>query len=533
MPKLRGAKPLAFGVSPPPKKNPLKVPDGAVQRSLVRPARAAAMDATPFDPFKIDWSKMHPPGVGPSDADKKLAFDDALSLAAPAIAWAGNVYSGAFSEGVTFLGYPYLAELTQRPEYRVISEVIATEMTRKWIGLRAKGDDNKDDKISELMDFLKYVDAQGSFYRLAEQDGFFGRSHLYFDTGDGDNPDELKMPIGNGWDDVSKAKVSPEKPIKRLSTVEAVWCYPTNYNSNDPLSPEWYNPQIWFSMAKQIHATRLLRFVGREVPDLLKPAYSFGGLSLSQIAKPYVDNWLRTRQSVSDLIHAFSVFVLGTNLSTSLMADGAELFKRIQLFTNLRDNRGLMITDKDSESLENVSAPLGTLDALQAQSQEHMAAVTRTPLVKLLGITPTGLNASSEGELRTFYDTIHSYQEKVFRRPLHTTIGFAMLSLWGEVDEDIESFFEPLWSLDEKGEAEVRKIEAETGEVHINSGVIRPEEERKRVASDPGTLYPGLKPADVPDLKEEEEAGLAIKGAGGAEKAILEEENEPQREAAE
>ncbi|WP_241502645.1 anti-CBASS protein Acb1 family protein [Bombella intestini] len=32
-------------------------------------------------------------------------------------------------------------------------------------------------------------------------------------------------------------------------------------------------------------------------------------------------------------------------------------------------------------------------------------------LVKLFGITPNGLNASSEGEIRVFYDEIAAFQE--------------------------------------------------------------------------------------------------------------------------
>jgi len=50
-----------------------------------------------------------------------------------------------------------------------------------------------------------------------------------------------------------------------------------------PSEADWYRPSEWFVMGKQIHATRLLTFVGREVPDILKPAYSFGGLSMTQI----------------------------------------------------------------------------------------------------------------------------------------------------------------------------------------------------------------------------------------------------------
>jgi phage-related protein (TIGR01555 family) len=231
------------------------------------------------------------------------------------------------------------------------------------------------------------------------------------------------------------------------------------------------------------------------------------------MAKPYVDNWLKTRQSVNDIISGFSIFALMTNLSESLQGDGQQLFDRADLFNNLRDNRGLMMLDKDSEDFKNVAAPLGSLDKLQAQAQEHMAAVARIPLVKLLGVTPSGLNASSDGEIRSFYDYIHAYQEHLFRDKLRRLMGLVMLSLWGETDDAIDFEFEPLWALDEKGEAEVRKIEAETGQILIDDGTISPEEERKRVASDPGSGYETIDVLDVPDLEEEEIEGLEPKAS--------------------
>jgi hypothetical protein len=48
-------------------------------------------------------------------------------------------------------------------------------------------------------------------------------------------------------------------------------------------------------MSREVHRSRLLTFIGRELPDILKPAYAFGGLSMSQMLKPYVDNRLRSR----------------------------------------------------------------------------------------------------------------------------------------------------------------------------------------------------------------------------------------------
>lgn len=443
-----------------------------------------------------------------------MAMDDAMQ--AVPIQWAASGLGGfAFSEGWTFLGYAYLSQLAQLPEYRSMVETIATEMTRKWIALRGVGDDDLSVEIKQLMDELERLRVQEIFRELCEGDGFFGRMNLYVDTGDTDNPEELLTPLGDGRNSISQSKMTKGK-LRRLKAVEPLWSYPANYNSNNPLKPDWYQPQTWFSMATEIHTSRFIPFIGREVPDILKAAYSFGGLALTQMAKPYVDNWLRTRQSVSDLIHAFTVFVMSTNFNQLAGADGANILKRLQVFNNFRDNTGLMVVDKDTEALTNVSAPLGTLDQLQAQSQEQMAAVSKIPLVKLLGISPHGLNASSEGEIQVFYDSIHAFQAKFFTPGLRRIIGFAQLNIWGYIDPRIVFDYEPLWSLDEKGEAEVRKIDADTGKILIDGGVIDQEEERKRVANDPGTLYPGLDINKLPDLKEEEEQGLVVPGRGGA-----------------
>lgn len=452
-----------------------------------------------------------PPGVLP-EGETSLAMDSQPNVVA-AGAWAGGYYGAAFTEGLEFLGYPYLAELAQRPEYRRMVEVIATEMTRKWIKITAVGDDeDKTDKIAKIEAELNRLEAPKVFKTMAEQDGFFGRSHLYLDTGATDDVVELQTSIGDGSDAASLAKVGKKNPIKALRAVEAVWTYPTNYNSNDPLKGDWYKPDVWFVMGKRIHVTRLLTFIGREVPDLLKPAYSFGGLSLTQMAKPYVDNWLQTRQGVNDIVQAFSTFVLSTNMAETLQAGGEQLLRRAEVFNNLRNNRGLMLLDKEQEAFQNVSAPLGGLHELQAQAQEHMAAVSGEPLVKLLGITPLGLNASSDGEIRCFYDSIEAYQNAFFKPNLTKVINFVQLSLFGEIDKGISFKFEPLWALDEEKQSQVRKTDAETDQILVDAGIVSQVEVRKRIAGDPASPYAGLAPDDAPDLREEEIAGLEPEG---------------------
>lgn len=452
------------------------------QQDQIRKVAVAQQMFKPADP---------PPGVVPKN--HKMAFDDAGSPQVQIQAWATNIaYNSAFQEGTTFLGYAYLSELAQRAEYRVMSEIIGSEMTREWIELKATGDDKKDEKIKELADELKRLRVQQHFAKAAIHDGLFGRGHIYIDTGDTDDPNELIMSIGDGDSELSKSKVNRKHPVKALRNVEPVWCYPTRYDSNNPLKPDWYKPTTWFVMANEIHSTRFLTFIGREVPDLLKPSYSFGGLSMSQMAKPYVDNWLRTRQSVADIIQAFSVMVLKTDLATTLMNGGDQLFRRLELFNALRNNKSVMALDKNMEDFSNVSAPLSTLDQLQAQTQEHMASVSRIPLVKLLGIQPAGLNASSEGEIRAFYDWIAAFQELLFRDNLERVIHFVMLSLWDEVDPDITFEFKDLWQLDAVAMAALQKTKADTHATYMDIGAVDSPTIRDALIADPESPYHGL-----------------------------------------
>jgi hypothetical protein len=206
--------------------------------------------------------------------------------------------------------------------------------------------------------------------------------------------------------------------------------------------------------------------------------------------KPYVDNWLRARQSVSDLLHSFSTMVLATDMNAILQGGAATgLTSRLELYAATRDNRGVMAINKETEELTNVATPLGSLDKILAQSQEQIASVSGIPLVILLGVTPSGLNASSDGEVRTFYATIKSYQEEVFRDPLAKAIDLIQLDLDGTIDPDITFEFVDLWETPETEKANVRKSDADMDVAYVGAGIVSNEEVRARIVQDEDSPY--------------------------------------------
>ena len=458
------------------------------------PALTPIMDMPAFDQAALFRPYQPPPGVVPKDAmTTNMAMDDG------AWAWGSTAYSAATSinwgNGIGFPGYAFLSELSQRPEYRRASEVIAKEMTRKWIHLKTSGTNatKKADRIAAMNAAMKRHKLRDVFRVATTLDGFFGVGHLYIDTGATDDPDTLKLPLP-----IAKATIK-KGMLKGFRTVEPIWTTPNQYDASDPLNPRYYRPQTWFVNGKEVHASRLLQFISRPLPEILKPAYNFGGLSLSQLGMPYVNNWLRTRQSVSDITHSFSVPVLSTALGDLTQLGAAQvLINRVMAFNRFRDNRGAFVIDKEKEEFQIANATLASLDKLQAQAQEQMAAIWGIPLVIYWGITPSGLNPSADGEIRTFYAWIHAQQEQLYTEPLQRCLEIIQLDEFGDIDDEIEWEFVSLWELDDAAKAVVQKTKADTHAVYSEVGAVGPEEIRLSVASDPDSPYAGLDIGDTP-----------------------------------
>lgn len=441
-------------------------------------------------------------GVVPEGETAAIASDAAVSVYDYA---AGSMFAGDFTP---FPGYPYLSQLVSRAEFRQVSSTIANEMTREWITITSKSDEEtQNEKISQIQDKLTELNARDVVHKAMLNDGYFGRGQIFIDI-DGQ---EISDPL------VLHSKTIPVGSLKRISSIEPIWTTPSMYNSLRPEAPDFYKPNEWFMLGRRVHSSRLLTIVSRPMPDMLKPAYNFSGMSLSQMVDGYVQMWLRARQSVSDLLSNFSTTVLKTDMNQILSGgDNSSIFDRADLFTMLRSNKGMMLLDKDMEDMMQLNVPLSGLSDLQAQALEHICTVTRIPAVVLTGVSPSGLNASSEGEIRVFYDWISSQQEAHLRPVIETLFKLVQFDLFGECDDDICFEFNPLWTMNGKELAEIRTANANADQIYMANGVLSPDEVRERLARDAESLYQGLDlniEAERPEMEQpDDESEIAQDG---------------------
>lgn len=405
----------------------------------------------------------------------------------------------SFVAGTGFPGFPTLALLAQLPEYRAMHEVFADEAIRTWGKPIASGD-CAPAMLSQINDEIERLRVRDVVRELVVHDQAFGRAHAAICIKGDQTVRDTPL--------IARPYTVRKGSFEGIKAVEPYWVTPNLYNSIDPWRDDFYKPSSWWMIGQEVHSTRLRCLISRPVPDMLKPAYSFAGISSSQLAMPYVDNWLRTRQSVSDTVKQFSIVGVALDMAQAL-APGAnqDLINRAELINRFRDNRNILFLDKTQEEFFMFNVPLGGLDALQAQAQEQMAAVSHIPLIKLLGITPTGLNASSEGEIRVFYDFVRAYQRNFAQQLMNEVCSFVQLSLFGAVTPGITWQWHPLHELNALELAEKQKSLMDTHTGYAAAGIVRPDQVAKVLDNDPDSPYAGVLNTDA--LEEPEDTDIA------------------------
>lgn len=414
-----------------------------------------------------------------------------------------------------FLGYALLSSIAQDPLIRAGIETIADDMTRKFIDLTSQGEEDLSAKISELESDLQRFCVKSLFNRALSTTGYQGGCLVYIDMGELDD-EEKRVPL---YLDSSTFK---QGSFKGFKIIEPINVYPGVYNSSDPTADDYFNPETWYILGKEYHKSRFLYFAQNEVPLLLKPLYNFFGISLSQQVLEYVQNFTENRRSAQRLLNKFSLTIWKTDMSAFLSGgDCNSLTQRVKYFNAQRNNDGTALIDKELEDMVQINTPLSGVTDIVSMSLDLAPVILGISKDKYFGDLPKGLNASSEGTNRIYYDKIQSLNEKICYDNVEKVIKILQLNRYGEIDDNISFQFAPLWEMDERERAEINKIHADTAAVYVDRGCLSQEEVRGALAANPDSGYSNIDVDDVPetdnfadvDLEDKDEAGSVFDGA--------------------
>lgn len=334
----------------------------------------------------------------------------------------------------SFVGYGVLQQIAQQGLIRACIQTVSDDLSRKWIKIDGCDDPQK---LEIIENELKKLHIKDLFHKAVTTTGYMGGAFIFIDTGE----DDLTLPLA--INDLS-AELKEGSKIKFV-VVDPVNVSPIEYNCIDPLRDDYMQPRMWQVLGKRVHASRLLPFVENQPPMLLKPNYNFLGIPQAQILWDYVMHFNQTRASTARLLEKISLLVVQTDMDAVLSDEhGIELFDaKMEFLERYRNNDSVFVCDKESEGVMNVQTTIAGCTDVVRQSLELIACINRTPAVKLLGISPSGFNATGESDLKNYYDYISSKQE-LYREQIQTIINVIQLCEFGTIDPAITFKFEPL-----------------------------------------------------------------------------------------
>lgn len=455
-------------------------------------------------------SKYGPPAtLGAPNEDAVMAMDRAMEDRGVYTLLQHGFELGQYGACSNFLGYGALQNIAQNGLIRACIETVADDMTRNWVEFQQEGeDDSEDGEAQEYLERLekavKRLDLQKVMHRAAAMTGYYGGCLLYLDTG-ASGP-QLKLPLSlEPWSMEAKPGF-----LRAVRVVDPVNCFPGTYNSTDPLKEDYYIPQTWWVLGQEVHASRLIRVYANEPPLLFRPSYNFLGIPQAQILWDYVLHFQDNRDSVNRLMGKFSQLVFKTSM-TDILTGGANdlsgLMARLQIMSQNRSNDGVIAVDKDAEDIVKVETPMSGVTDVVRQSLEIVAALNRTPAVKLLGISPSGFNATGESDIRNYYDHVLSQQEKVLRPPLQRILEALQVSLFGKVEPSIGFRFASLSETDENAKVLTQQAKINNLCAVLDRDIVSAEEVRQILVADPDSGFDGLDP-ELPEDAEGDDIPL-------------------------
>lgn len=375
----------------------------------------------------------------------------------------------------TFIGYNLCAMLAQHWFIDKACRVPARDAIRQ--GYEIQGDGDLPEKLKEL-DKKYHLDR--NMREMIHFGRVFGVRYVLFRVMHTD-PDYYKKPFN--IDAVRRGS------YMGMSQIDPQWVVPIlgSKELQDPASPVFYEPEFFRIGDTTYHRSHFHIFIPTPVPDVMKPRYLYGGISVPQQIYERVYAAERTANEAPQLM--MTKRLNGIKVSDAALANPAKLLENIGSWSAMRDNYGVMITGQGEEVYQHDTG-LADVDSVTMTQYQLGASIAGVPATKILGTQPKGFNATGDYEAATYREELESLQTNDLL-PLmekHHALAKASAGLMGETKVS----FEPLDSPTAADWADINNKKAVTAKTYFDMGALDGEDARNAIAKDKNSDFFGL-----------------------------------------
>lgn len=399
---------------------------------------------------------------------------------------------------------------------RKIVDVFPSDMLKNWIKFNSSLDPDKLSKINYVIRKTKTKEKIKEGLRWARLYG--GAAGLILIEGDEDLSEPLDydtimlddykgLLIFDRWNGIYP-DIELEDDIS-----DEEYGYPKYYS----ISLSEANSNLMLSYNKQdlvkVHHSRIVRFNGRDLPLWERQAEMYWGESEIEIVFEELKKRDNTSANIASLIFLANIRVLKMNdlgqlLGASTQKAQENLYKVLQAQNQLMSNMGIYVMDKDDDfNTEQYS--FSGLNDIYESFMLDVAGACEMPVTKLFGRNPAGFNATGEGDLTQYYETVEEKQETYLQPVLDKLLPIIFMSTLGAVPEDLDWEFNPCMSVSSKDLADLAQAMAGPILEAFGAGLITKEialKELKQQNEKTG-MWSNITDEDIEKAKQEDEQG--------------------------
>ena len=224
--------------------------------------------------------------------------------------------------------------------------------------------------------------------------------------------------------------------------------------------PEFYEVRDGSdAVVLRVHHSRVIRFIGRELPYLEKQAELYWGQSEIEAIYDEIVKRDNVSFNMASLTFKANLAVQEVeNIDQLFAVAGTQAQKRfwemVQAQSILESNLGIRIVNK-GDKIERQQYSFTGLPEVYDSMMMDVAGAARITVTKLFGRSPAGLNATGESDLQNYYDYIDELRESTFRPIVDKLLPVLAMSAWGMVPEDLDVTFESIRTAPETEKAEI------------------------------------------------------------------------------
>lgn len=212
-------------------------------------------------------------------------------------------------------------------------------------------------------------------------------------------------------------------------------------------------------MVAKVHHSRIIRFIGRELPWLEQVTEIYWGESELEAIYNEIVRRDNVAANIAGLTFRANVNYMETEgLDQLLGTANTEMQRRfwnvLAAQSIMESNFGTRVINK-GDAIHNTQYTFTGLPEVYDRVMMDVAGAARTPVTKLFGRSPAGLNSTGESDMKNYYDYIDGLRENELRPVIERLLPIMALSAWGMIPDDLDIQFTPMETADADQQAQI------------------------------------------------------------------------------